>query len=132
MEAKCTKSSNPWIVQAAREFDNFRRRYCLRHYLDMEKKLGIDRRTLSKLNIMNPDGTLGFEKFCEIWRSCYHYAISQVKEDQVAVEYRKFADGMMRVLLSFPPSQSTASILVEEIEKSQEKYGRLTLESGAD
>ena len=101
MESK-KRQSHLWVAVAAHEFMKIIRHLGLKSINQASKELGINYRTLKKLDERDPDPTLTLVKLMEIWNALETFAIVIQSPDRAAEESRLIADSMMRITRSFP------------------------------
>ena len=101
MESK-KRQSHLWVAVAAHEFMKIIRHLGLKSINQASKELGINYRTLKKLDERDPDPTLTLEKLMEIWNALETFAMVIQSPDRAAEESRLIADSMMRITRSFP------------------------------
>lgn len=96
------RQNHSWVTVAAREFMKIIRHLGLRSINQASKELGINYRTLRKLDVRNPDPTLSLEKLMEIWRSLEVFASLIQSPEYAAEESRMIADSLMHIARAFP------------------------------
>ena len=101
MESK-KRQSHEWVAVAAHEFMKIIRHLGLKSINQASVELGINYRTLKKLDERDPDPTLTLVKLMEIWRALEAFAMVIQSPDRAAEESRLIADSMMRITRSFP------------------------------
>lgn len=99
------RESNPWIRVASFEVDLILDRWGLSSTLEASEFLGINRRTLSKLNPRHPDGTLLLESLDKVYATFLHLIPYYFPEKEREAERRKLQCSRFRILeLSYPLS----------------------------
>ncbi len=96
------RHSHSWVAVAACEFTKFIRHLGFRSISQAAVELGINYRTLKKLDERHPDPTLTLEKLMEIWHSLEVFASVMQSPERAVEESRIVADSMMRIMRSFP------------------------------
>ena len=96
------RQSHEWVAVAAREFTRIIRHLGLRSISHASAELGINYRTLKKLDERHPDQTLTLEKLMEIWHSLETYAAIIQSPERAVEESRMLTDSMMLIIRCFP------------------------------
>lgn len=97
------RESNPWIRVASFEVDLILERWGLSSTREAAEFLGINRRTLSKLNPKHPDGTLLLESLDRIYATFFHLVPYHFPEKEREAERNRLRRSRCRILeLSYP------------------------------
>ena len=96
------RQGHEWVAVAAREFMKIIRHLGLRSISQASVELGINYRTLKKLDERHPDPSLTLEKLMEIWHSLEAFAAVIQSPDRAVEESRTIGDSLMRIMRCFP------------------------------
>lgn len=96
------RPNHSWVSVAACEFMKIVRHLGLRSINQASKELGINYRTLRKLDVRNPDPTLTLEKLMEIWHSLEVFASLVQSPECTEEESRMISDSFMNIVRAFP------------------------------
>lgn len=112
-----------WVYAAAHEFQSILEGIgWKRSWSEASRLLGIDRRTLRKLDPKRVDTSLSLETLDVIFRAAYRcmLADSEGNEDPKEI-FRRLADARMRILLAQPTSPALEAKFVDEM--NQPRFG---------
>lgn len=115
------RKDNPWIRTAAYEIDEIRKRWRLVSNRQFAEALGIDRRTIAKLNPAHPDGSLTLETVDRIYSTLTALCCLYFGPEEMDDEYRRLADSRMRIARSVAPLPAAVRKRLEEEQGQKEK-----------
>lgn len=113
MESK-KRQYHLWVAVASREFMKIIHHLGLRSISKAAQELGINYRTLKKLDERHPDETITLEKVMEIWHALYVFATIIQSPDRAVEESLLIQDSLMQIMESFPLSEK----LQEQVKNS--------------
>lgn len=95
------RQSHEWVAVAAREFTKMIRHLGLRSINHAANELGINYRTLKKLDDRHPDPTLTLEMVMSIWHALEVFAVIIQSSERPAEVSRMLSDSLMQISRSY-------------------------------
>lgn len=95
------RQSHEWVAVAAREFTKIIHHLGLRSINHAANELGINYRTLKKLDERHPDPTLTMEKVMSIWHALEVFAVIIQSSERPEEVRRMLGDSLMQIVRSF-------------------------------
>lgn len=95
------RQSHEWVAVAAREFTKMIRHLGLRSINHAANELGINYRTLKKLDDRHPDATLTLEMVMSIWHALEVFAVIIQSSERPAEVSRMLSDSLMQISRSY-------------------------------
>lgn len=92
-EKKLRKKANLWIATAANELNEIRRRWHLTSNRQFARAVGMNERTIAKLNPKQPDSSLSLETVDRIYSALIALRCVYITDEEMEEEYRP-ADGV--------------------------------------
>ena len=108
------KIGNPWILTAARELHEIKKRWHLTSNRQFAQALAMNPRTTAKLNPKHPDGSLRLETIDRIYSTPIALLRVYFTPDETTEEYRRLADSRMRIAMSVAPLPDAVCRMLEE------------------
>ena len=95
------RQSHEWVAVAAREFTKMIRHLGLRSINHAANELGINYRTLKKLDDRHPDPTLTLEMVMSIWHALEVFAVIIQSSERPEEVSRMLGDSLMQIVRSY-------------------------------
>lgn len=115
---------NPWIATAAYELYEIRKRWRLTSDRQFAGALGLDRRTVAKLNPSCPDGSLALETVDRIYGLLLTLVRVYFTPEEEEEERSRLAYSRMRIALSVAPPTGAVLRALEEETGGNKRTGR--------
>ena len=115
------KIGNPWILTAARELHEIKKRWHLTSNRQFAQALAMNPRTTAKLNPKHPDGSLRLETIDRIYSTLTALCSLYFGPEEMDDEYRRLADSRMRIARSVAPLPAAVRKRLEEEQGQKEK-----------
>lgn len=124
-EKKLRKKANLWIATAANELNEIRRRWRLTSNRQFARAVGMNERTIAKLNPKQPDSSLSLETVDRIYSALIALRCVYITDEEMEEEYRRLVESRIRIAMSVAPlPQAVKDAVADELQSRGKQTGK--------